>query len=351
MSSNQRTAAESNSFTIFLAAVTIVFCLLFWDLYKAVLWAGVFALLFRPLYLYLKNKFGQRQNLAATATLLVVLFVVILPAVAFGIAVGKEAASYSEELRNAADNSSSVFNRLADLIPATREFAASFGIEYGDIDARISETIAAGSDFVASKIVDIGQGIVRFIFALLLMHYLLFYFLIDGPVIVNATLQALPLGDASRQRLCTEIVTVTRSTMKGMLVTGVVQGIIGTTTFLLLDIPGAVIWGIAMAAASIVPVVGTSLVWIPAALALLAAGHWIKALILVAVGALVIGLVDNLLRPLLIGRDTRIPEYVVLLSTLGALSIFGLSGFVIGPLTAAIFLAVWRFHLAGIDQE
>jgi predicted PurR-regulated permease PerM len=254
-------------------------------------------------------------------------------------------------LRNAADNSSSVFNRLADLIPATREFAASFGIEYGDIDARISETIAAGSDFVASKIVDIGQGIVRFIFALLLMHYLLFYFLIDGPVIVNATLQALPLGDASRQRLCTEIVTVTRSTMKGMLVTGVVQGIIGTTTFLLLDIPGAVIWGIAMAAASIVPVVGTSLVWIPAALALLAAGHWIKALILVAVGALVIGLVDNLLRPLLIGRDTRIPEYVVLLSTLGALSIFGLSGFVIGPLTAAIFLAVWRFHLAGIDQE
>jgi predicted PurR-regulated permease PerM len=92
-------------------------------------------------------------------------------------------------------------------------------------------------------------------------------------------------------------------------------------------------------------------VWIPAALALLAAGHWIKALILVAVGALVIGLVDGLLRPLLIGRDTRIPEYVVLLSTLGALSIFGLSGFVIGPLTAAIFLAVWRFHLAGIDQE
>lgn len=351
MSSHPGNTAQSTSFSVFLAAVTIVFCLLFRDLYKAVLWAGVFALLFRPLYLSLNDKFGQRKNLAATATLLVVLFVVVLPAVALGVAVGTEAASYSEDLRNAADGSSSVFSRLADLIPAVRDFAASFGIEYSEIDARISETIAAGSDFIASKIVDIGQGFVRFMFTLLLMHYLLFYLLQDGPAIVTATLRAMPLGDVSSERLCSEIVTVTRSTMKGMLVTGVVQGAIGIATFLLLDIRGAIIWGIAMAVASIVPVVGTSLVWIPAAIALLAAGETGKALTLIAVGALVIGLVDNLLRPVLIGRDTHIPEYVVLLSTLGALGIFGLSGFVIGPLTAAIFLAVWRFHLAGIDQE
>jgi predicted PurR-regulated permease PerM len=351
MASNQQNASESASFFIFIAGITIVFCLLFWDLYKAVLWAGVFALLFRPLFLYLSDKLGRRNNLAAAATSLIVLFVVIVPAVAIGIAIGKEATAYSEEFRNAADGSSTLFSRLADLIPPITGFAASFGIDFGEISARLSETIAAGSDFIAEKVVDIGQGIVRFIFTLLLMHYLLFYFLQDGPAIVNATLRAMPLGLVSRERLSSEIVTVTKSTMKGMLVIGVVQGIIGIATFLLLGIRGAVIWGVAIGVASIVPVVGTSLVWIPAALALLAAGQSIKALILVAVGALVIGLVDNLLRPLLIGRDTHIPEYVVLLSTLGALSMFGLSGFVIGPLTAAIFLSVWRFHLAGIDQQ
>jgi predicted PurR-regulated permease PerM len=92
-------------------------------------------------------------------------------------------------------------------------------------------------------------------------------------------------------------------------------------------------------------------VWLPAALVLVAAGHWAKAVILVAVGAIVIGLVDNLLRPVLIGHDTRIPDYLVLLSTLGALGLFGLSGFIIGPLIAAIFLAAWRFHLDGRETS
>ena len=129
--------------------------------------------------------------------------------------------------------------------------------------------------------------------------------------------------------------------MKGTLVIGILQGTLGGIIFALLGVDAAVFWGVVMTALSILPVVGAGLVWVPAALIMLATGAWIKALVLTLFGVLVIGLVDNILRPILVGRDTRMPDYLVLLSTLGGLSLFGISGFVIGPVIAALFLVTW----------
>ena len=134
---------------------------------------------------------------------------------------------------------------------------------------------------------------------------------------------------------------VSRATMKGTLVIGLIQGILGGLIFWVLGIDGAVFWGTLMVILSLVPVVGAGLIWAPAALIMLANGAFYKAIILVAFGVLVIGLVDNLLRPILVGRDTKMPDYLVLLSTLGGLTVFGASGFVIGPVIAALFLALW----------
>ena len=154
-------------------------------------------------------------------------------------------------------------------------------------------------------------------------------------------MHALPLGDERERALFAKFAEVSRAAVKGTLVIGLVQGVLGGTIFWLLGVESAVFWGSLMVIMSLIPVVGASLIWGPAALIMLANGAFYKALILVAFGILIIGLVDNLLRPVLVGRDTRMPDYLVLLSTLGGLTAFGASGIVIGPVIAALFLAVW----------
>jgi len=138
--------------------------------------------------------------------------------------------------------------------------------------------------------------------------------------------------------------TVARATVKGTLVIGLVQGFLGGVIFAILGIQGAVFWGVVMAILSLLPAIGAGLVWGPAAIFLLVAGQWIKGLILVAFGVLVISMVDNLLRPVLVGRDTKMPDYLVLLSTLGGLSLVGISGFILGPVIAALFIALWQMY-------
>jgi predicted PurR-regulated permease PerM len=173
------------------------------------------------------------------------------------------------------------------------------------------------------------------------MLYILYFFLRDGDRLVDAVIRALPLGDRRERRLLAKFAEVSRATIKGTLIVGVVQGALGGLLFWVLGIPGPVFWGAIMTVLAVLPVVGTALVWAPAAIILLARGEIVKGVVLLAAGILVIGLVDNVLRPVLVGRDTQMPDYLVLLATLGGLGMFGMSGFVIGPVIAAFFLVVW----------
>ena len=163
----------------------------------------------------------------------------------------------------------------------------------------------------------------------------------DGKQLLELIVHALPLGDSRERKLFKKFAEVSRATVKGTLIIGLTQGVLGGIMFAILGIQGAVFWGVVMAILSLLPVVGTALVWMPAALVLIASGDWQKGIVLIAFGVLVIGLIDNLLRPILVGRDTKMPDYLVLLSTLGGLTVFGVSGFVIGPVIAALFQSVW----------
>ena len=151
----------------------------------------------------------------------------------------------------------------------------------------------------------------------------------------------MPLSDEYNAQLIARFTAVVRATVKGNIVIAVVQGTIGGVTFWALGIKGALLWGTLMTFLSLLPAVGSALVWVPAAAYLILTGSAAKGIVLVLVGVLVIGLIDNVLRPILVGRDTRLPDYVVLVSTLGGISIFGINGFVIGPLIAALFIAAW----------
>jgi predicted PurR-regulated permease PerM len=153
------------------------------------------------------------------------------------------------------------------------------------------------------------------------------------------------MGDARERMLFAKFGEVTRATIKGNLVIAVIQGTLGGLIFWVLGIPGALLWGVVMAVLSLIPAVGPAIVWVPVSLYLFATGDNVKGIVLVAFGAGVIGLVDNILRPILVGRDTKLPDYIVLLSTLGGLGLFGINGFVIGPLVAALFIAFWGIFI------
>jgi predicted PurR-regulated permease PerM len=177
------------------------------------------------------------------------------------------------------------------------------------------------------------------------MLYLLYFFLKDGEQIIETFVRVLPIGDERERLLFSKFAEVSRATIKGTFVVGIIQGTMGGLAFWLLGIDAAVLWGVIMVILSILPAVGSGFVWGPAALILILTGSWIKGIILLIIGILIIGLVDNFLRPILVGRDTKMPDYLILLSTLGGLTLFGISGFIIGPIIASLFLTIWHIFM------
>ena len=201
-----------------------------------------------------------------------------------------------------------------------------------------------GSRFIASLALNAGQNVATFVVMFFLMLYLLFFVLRDGHVIMQHLHRAIPLQYDQERQLFSKFAEVSRATIKGTLAVALVQGFLGGLIFAILGIQGAVFWGVVMVILSILPAVGAGLVWGPVAIYQLVTGDWVTGLVLLAYGVLVIGLVDNLLRPILVGRDTKMPDYLILFSTLGGLTLVGITGFVLGPVIAALFLVVWRMY-------
>ena len=213
--------------------------------------------------------------------------------------------------------------------------------DIGSLKDMFGGGIASGVQALATRALNLGQGALKFVASLGVMLYLTFFLLRDGSAMGQKILPAIPLRSAERDTLLRHFVVVVRATMKGTVVVAIVQGVLGGTIFWALGIEGALLWGVLMGFFSLVPAVGTGAVWVPVAIYLLVTGSTTEGLILVGFGLFVIGMVDNLLRPILVGKDTRMPDFVVLIATLAGLSIFGLNGFIIGPMIAALFMAVW----------
>lgn len=206
---------------------------------------------------------------------------------------------------------------------------------------QLSSAVTHGSQAIATQVLNIGQNTFDFMVSFVVMLYLLFFLLRDGVGLARRIRDAIPLATDHKRELFGKFATVIRATVKGNILVAMSQGALGGLIFAFLGIPGAVLWGVVMAVLSLLPAVGASLVWGPVALYFFSTGAIWQGTVLTAFGLLVIGLVDNILRPILVGKDTKMPDYLVLLSTLGGLAVFGLNGFVIGPVIAAMFMAVW----------
>ena len=334
---------ENKVFIALLAAVTVAFLWVLWPFYGAVFWGAIFAMMFRPLFLRLLHKTGNRPTLAALATLGIVLFVVILP---LGLIVGslvQESAGLYQRFQSGELRPSVYLQEVYSALPDwVLGLLNRFGLgSQGLILEKLTASVAKGSQFIATQAVSIGQNTFDVVVSFFVMLYIMFFLLRDGHTLARHVREAIPLEETIKQDLLKKFVTVISATVRGNVAMAALQGLLGGLAMWALGIHAPLLLGTMMAFLSLVPAVGAALVWGPVALYLLATGALAKGFILVAFGTLVIGMVDNILRPLLVGKDTQMPDYLVLVSTLGGIAVFGLNGFVIGPLIAAMFMATW----------
>ena len=335
---------EDKTFLFLVVVVSVAFAWILWPFFGAVLWGTILAIVFAPLYLRLQKDFGQRRSLAAITTVTMVLLMVILPFLLIGGLLIQEALGVFEKFQSGELNFGRYFQQMLGALPAwITDLLQRFGVsDLGTAQDKLSPDLMAGSKFLAGKAVAIGQNTFDLAVNLCIVLYLLFFLLRDGDKLANRIKTAVPLHPDQRRRLFDMFTTVTRATVKGNVVTAIVQGALGGVIFWILNIHAPLLWAVVMAFLSLLPAVGTALIWLPVAIYLLLTGAIWQGVVLIAFGVLVIGLVDNLLRPILVGKDTKMPDYVVLISTLGGIAIFGLNGFVIGPLIAAMFMSVWE---------
>ncbi|MDB5581718.1 MAG: family transporter [Bradyrhizobium sp.] len=339
---------ENQSFLLLLVAATVAFGWILAPFYGAILWAIVVAVIFAPLNLRLQRRMGGRPNLAAATTVLIVIAMVILPLALIAASLLQEASGLYAKVQSGEYNLASYTQRVFDALPA---WATGLLDRFNLTDlSKVRDSLAAGlvkgGQAVAPQALSIGMNTFDFLIALGIMLYLLFFLLRDGKALARRIRQAVPLRADQKAALFGRFADVLRATVKGGIMVAIAQGALGGLAFWFLGIHAALLWAVLMAFLSLLPAIGAGLVWVPVAIYLLATGAVWQGVSLILYGVLVIGLVDNLLRPFLIGKDTKLPDYVVLISTLGGIQVFGLTGFVVGPLIAAMFMVSWEIFSA-----
>ncbi len=334
---------EERTFLLLTVIVSLAFAWVLWPFFGAILWGGVVAILFAPLHRRLLIALPQRHNLSAFLTIAVVLLMVVLPLALISIAMAQEAAALYAQIQSGEINFSLYFQQVSDALPVwAKSFLAHSGLSnFGAVQGKIGAALTEGSQYLATQIVGIGQSTFEFFISLAVMLYLAFFLIRDGDQLFLHVKKAIPLRQSHKRALFTKFTTVVRATVKGDILVAILQGALGGFIFWVLDIHAPLLWAVLMMFLSLLPAIGASLVWLPVSVYFFATGSIWQGVVLVLFGALVIGLVDNILRPALVGKDTKMPDYVVLISTLGGIGILGLNGFVVGPAIAAMFIAVW----------
>lgn len=337
-------------FLLLLAGVSVAFFWILLPFYGAVFWAAVLAIIFAPMQRRLVRLLRGRANIASLLTLLLVIVLVILPLTLITMSLVSEGMSLYESLRAGEISFGMYFKRaVASLPPYLHAILTRFDVAtISDIQDKVSSSVVQSSQYVATRALSLGQNTVHLMIGFGLMLYLLFFLLRDGQQLSRRLRNAVPLSASHKEHMVQKFTTVVRATVKGNIAVAIVQGSLGGAMFAILSIQGALLWGAVMAFLSLLPAIGAGLIWAPVAIYFLLTGAVVKGCILIGFGVLVIGMVDNVLRPILVGKDTQMPDYVVLISTLGGMALFGLNGFVIGPLVAALFIAAW--DLNGLDQ-
>ncbi len=327
-------------FLLLLSLVTAAFLGLIKAYLLSVFWAVTLALLFHDVQEYVLSRTNGRRNLSAAITLSGIILLVIIPVFFVGQAVVTQAIDTYQKFESNEVDLQQRIESWKRKLPAIDPYLDRFGIDFERVKSSLNDALGTATQALTSRVINITQNIVGFLIQFFLMLYVLFFFLRDGKDLVLRLVWVLPIGDKDEWKLLNRFESVTRATVKGSLVVAIVQGTIGGVLFWSVGIPAAALWGVLMTILSLLPL-GSGIIWVPAAVIFFSQGDYVKGIVILAVGGLVIGLVDNFLRPRLVGSDTKMPDYLILLSTLGGLTWFGVSGFILGPVIAALFITCW----------
>ena len=338
---------EHRALLLLVVAVSFALGWVLLPFYGTLLWSAVIALLFDPLHRGLLLRLRHRRTLAALMTVFTALLIMVVPMAFLGVTLAREAAGFVGLLESGESNLGPTLRAAFTGLP---EWAAKLLVHFGLADFEkvqvwVNSQLEQGSGYIAAQAMNLGQNTFQLAASLLITLYLAFFLIRDGDRIVHVMRRALPLTPAHKQDLIDKFGAVVRSTVRGNLVVASVQGALGGFAFWFLEVRAALLWAVVMAFLSLLPAIGAALVWFPVAIWFFITGKIWQSIALAVWGMLVIGLVDNLLRPMLVGKATVMPNYVVMITTLGGMVVFGINGFILGPLIAAMFFAVWHLYL------
>lgn len=328
-------------FLIFL--ISALFIGMIRNFLMALLLAGIFSAMAQPVYKKIAQLLGGRQRAASLITIALFIIVILVPisglvsvVTAQAIKVGQSVTPWVQrQIEQPA-----AFSEYLQRIPFYDEILPY----HSQIISKAGELASRISVFLVNSLSAGAIGTVNFIFMFFVFLYVSYFFLIDGKLLLDRILLYLPLEDMNEQRLLDRFTSVTRATLKGTALIGVMQGTLAGVAFAVVGIEAAVFWGTVMTALSIIPALGSALVWVPAAIILAASGSYFKAVGLTLFCALIVGSLDNVLRPRLVGKDTQMHDLMIFFGTLGGIALFGLIGFIIGPIIAALFVTIWDIY-------
>ena len=328
---------------VLIVFISAVFLTMIRAFLMAIFLAGIFSALSYPIFKHMEHYLGGLRNLAALGTLLLIVMVVMIPLGTLTGIVTNQAIKVGQTVTPWIQKQISQPNALSDLF-SSLPFYEEIAPYRTQILQKAGEAVGGISRFLIDRLSSGAIGAIQFLVTIAILLYTMFFFLLDGPKLLNKILYYLPLEDDDERLLLTKFTSVTRATIKGTLVIGILQGGLGGLAFWVVGIPSAAFWGTIMAVLSIIPGVGTALIWIPAAIFLAATSGYLKAIGLVLFCGLVTGSVDNLLRPILVGKDTQMHELMIFFGTMGGIMMFGVVGMIIGPIVAALFVTLWEIY-------
>jgi predicted PurR-regulated permease PerM len=344
---------EHQTFLLLVVAVTLAFAWVLLPFYGSILWAIVIAVIFAPMQRRLLAAMRGRRGLAAAVTVLIIIAIVLLPLALITVSLVREASSLVAKIQSGEYDFGGYLRQIFDALPAwATGLLERFDLsDLSGIRDNLVSGLMKGGQVLAPQALSLGMNTFDFVIGLGIMLYLLFFLLRDGGALTQRIRETIPLRGDQKTALFTTFATIVRATVKGGILVAIAQGALGGIAFWFLGIHAPLLWAVLMAFLSLLPAVGSAIVWVPVAIYFLATGAIWSGIGLIVYGVLVIGVVDNLLRPFLVGKDTKLPDYVVLISTLGGIEVVGLNGFVIGPLVAALFMASWQIFAASRTTE
>jgi predicted PurR-regulated permease PerM len=321
-----------------------------WPFVITILMAALVTGLVRPVFLRLTSAFGGRRALASGVTILLILVLVVVPLVALIGIVVNQAVRVTTEVGPVIErfvNEPTYLDQQLQRIPGYDRLEP-----YREqILTRAGSVVGAIGNFLVNSLSETTKGTVTFVFQFFILLYSVFFLLMDGPGMLRTILTYLPLHDEEKERMKDRFMSVTRATIKGTIVIGIIQGGLSGLAFWIIGIPAALFWTVVMVVLSILPAVGGALVWVPAAVILLALGQVWQAVFLVVFCGLAVGSIDNILRPRLVGRDTKMHDLMILFSTLGGIVAFGPIGFMLGPVLAGLFITSWEIFAVAFRED